>query len=567
MKTPLPLLAGILALTLHFAGPLRSADQPIDVERARELFRRAQAGETLTADEQKYLEEAKRRRDAQDGGASPDREKTRAIREKMDRGEKLTEDEQRAADEMRKRMAAGGQPGGAPDEAMREKMRAVREKMEKGEKLTEEEQRMVEGMRRRMEAAGGQQGGGEFTWDKAHAAHAKEQRGDALSDDEKKLLAEARKRFEEGRGPDQPQAPPQNPPGDRPQAKDDFDWQKARAAHEKEQRGEALTSDEKTLLDTAKKRMSEGRGPGQAGGGQPRPPLAPPPKDLVPLNELTGKYKEQDGGLYGGGKNEPPAAQAALARKAIAEIKPLDRDGKPVADGKIVLMSIGMSNTTQEFSTFVPLANADPRKAAHVTVVDAAQGSKDATAWATADAPPWKVAEEKLRAANVSPAQVQAVWIKQALMGPQAGFPSETERLRDRVREIVTLAKQKYPNLRVAYLSSRIYAGYATTPLNPEPYSYESAFAVRWLIEEQMKGAPALNADATKGEVKSPVLLWGPYLWANGEVPRKADGLVFKREDLGGDGTHPSRSGQEKVAKLLLEFFTTNDLAKTWFVK
>ena len=93
MKTPLPLLAGILALTLHFAGPLRSADQPIDVERARELFRRAQAGETLTADEQKYLEEAKRRRDAQDGGASPDREKTRAIREKMDRGEKLTEED------------------------------------------------------------------------------------------------------------------------------------------------------------------------------------------------------------------------------------------------------------------------------------------------------------------------------------------------------------------------------------------------------------------------------------------------------------------------------------------
>ena len=160
------------------------------------------------------------------------------------------------------------------------------------------------------------------------------------------------------------------------------------------------------------------------------------------------------------------------------------------------------------------------------------------------------------------------MWIKQALMGPQAGFPSETERLRDRVREIVTLAKQKYPNLRVAYLSSRIYAGYATTPLNPEPYSYESAFAVRWLIEEQMKGAPALNADATKGEVKSPVLLWGPYLWANGEVPRKADGLVFQREDLTErDGTHPSRSGQEKVAKLLLEFFTTNDLAKTWFVK
>ena len=113
-----------------------------------------------------------------------------------------------------------------------------------------------------------------------------------------------------------------------------------------------------------------------------RPQFPPPPKDLVPLNELTGKYKEQDGGLYGGGKNEPPAEQAALARKAIAEIKPLDREGKPAADGKIALMSIGMSNTTMEFSAFVQSANADSRKAANVVIVDAAQGGQDATAWA-----------------------------------------------------------------------------------------------------------------------------------------------------------------------------------------
>ena len=534
MKRLLPL---ILALAL--AVSLRAADQPIDPTRARELFRRTQAGEKLTDDEQKYLDEAKRQRERMEGG-------------------------------------------GAPDPAMREKMMAIREKVERGEKLTDEEQQMADEMRRRMamqQAA--QQGGGEFSWDKAHAGHAKEQRGETLTDDEKKLLAEARKRFEEGRGPDsEPAKPsanaaqrPQNPPGERTQAQDDFPWEKARVAHEKEKRGEALNDDEKKLLDAAKKRIAEGRGPGRAGRPQgtpegQRPQFPPPPKDLVPLNELTGKYKEQDGGLYGGGKNEPPAEHAALARKAIAEIKPLDREGKPAADGKIALMSIGMSNTTMEFSAFVQSANADSRKAANVVIVDAAQGSQDATAWATADAQPWKVAAERLQSLGITPAQVQAVWIKQALKGPSAGFPSETERLRDRVREAVILAKQKYPNLRVAYLSSRIYAGYATTTLNPEPYSYESAFAVRWLIEEQMRGAPALNADLAKGEVKAPVLLWGPYLWANGAEPRKADSLVYQREDLTErDGTHPSDSGREKVAKLLLDFFTTNALAKTWFTK
>jgi len=82
-----------------------------------------------------------------------------------------------------------------------------------------------------------------------------------------------------------------------------------------------------------------------------------------------------------------------------------------------------------------------------------------------------------------------------------------------------------------------------------------------------MKGAPKLNYDATKGPVKSPLLLWGPYFWADGTTPRKSDGLVWERKDLGGDGTHPSDSGKEKVAKMLLEFFKTDADAATWFTK
>ena len=80
--------------------------------------------------------------------------------------------------------------------------------------------------------------------------------------------------------------------------------------------------------------------------------------------------------------------------------------------------------------------------------------------------------------------------------------------------------------------------------LNPEPYAYESAFAVRSLILAQIgKKDPALNYDADKGPVKSPILLWGPYLWADGVKGREGDALVYKREDLGGDGTHPNPFG------------------------
>ena len=67
--------------------------------------------------------------------------------------------------------------------------------------------------------------------------------------------------------------------------------------------------------------------------------------------------------------------------------------------------------------------------------------------------------------------------------------------------------------------------------------------------------------------MKSPLLLWGPYLWADGTTPRKSDKLVWLREDLSGDGVHPSDSGRQKVAKMLLEFFATDPLAKRWFVK
>jgi lysophospholipase L1-like esterase len=45
------------------------------------------------------------------------------------------------------------------------------------------------------------------------------------------------------------------------------------------------------------------------------------------------------------------------------------------------------------------------------------------------------------------------------------------------------------------------------------------------------------------------------------------DDLIWTREDLAGDGTHPSPSGQQKVADSLLRFFKTDATAKTWFGK
>jgi len=86
-------------------------------------------------------------------------------------------------------------------------------------------------------------------------------------------------------------------------------------------------------------------------------------------------------------------------------------------------------------------------------------------------------------------------------------------------------------------------------------------------IRDQINGKPELNCDPARGEVKSPLVLWGSYLWADGVRPRKGDGLVWTNQDLSPrNGTHPAMpEGAKKVAKLLLTFFKTAPFAKRWF--
>jgi hypothetical protein len=294
-----------------------------------------------------------------------------------------------------------------------------------------------------------------------------------------------------------------------------------------------------------------------------------PSVGFKPLTEMTGddKYKGEDGGLYGNGKNEPPAAHRKAAEKELAKIEPLDADGKPSKDGIIALVSISMSNATQEFSMFKQLADRDAKKSPNVTVVDCAQGGQAMAEWVDPKGNPWNVADRRLAAAKISPKQVQVIWVKLANKGPSGDLAAHGKKLQKDTLAVLQNAKEHFPNCRIAYLGSRIYGGWSSGRLNPEPYAYEGAFAVRWLIQDQIEGDAELNYDSGKGPAKSPLLLWGPYFWADGTTPRKADGLVYERKDLAGDGTHPSESGRRKVAEQLLKFFQSDPLASSWYVK
>jgi hypothetical protein len=305
----------------------------------------------------------------------------------------------------------------------------------------------------------------------------------------------------------------------------------------------------------------------------PRP--EPPPRvdmsKVKPLSDM-GKddtYKGFKGGLYPDAKKERPAAHEKAGRALARQVQPLDKDGKPDPKGKIVLMSVGMSNTNQAFAGFMRAARDDAEVNPRLVLVNGAQGGMTASIIQNLDSGRryWDQVDNILKRAGVSRAQVQAVWIKQADAGPSQGFPKYAHKLQAELANIVRLLAKRFPNLKLVYVSNRTYAGWAKTRLNPEPYAYESGFSVKWLIEQQLKGEPSLNYDSKKGAVKAPWLSWGADLWANGTAKR-ADGFSYEETDFSAnDGTHESAAGQKKVGRLLLHFFKTDSTTRGWFVK
>lgn len=280
-------------------------------------------------------------------------------------------------------------------------------------------------------------------------------------------------------------------------------------------------------------------------------------------------------GLYPrGGNSRPPAVEAAALALA-GQIQPLDASGAANASGKIVLLSIGLSNTTQEFASsgagaFKPRADADPSKNPRVVLVDGAQGGQDAAVWANPNSPVWTSVDTRLGNASATAAQVQAVWLKHARANPNnlGAFPLHAQVLRDNLEAIARIIHQRYPNAKLIYLSSRTRA-YTDVPnlLNPEPFAFESGFSAKWAVEDQIAGRNNLNWDPARGPVVAPLLIWGPYLWADGTSAR-SDGFTWLCSDLQTDFTHPSPpGGVPKVGTQLLAFFKTDASAVPWFLR
>ena len=334
----------------------------------------------------------------------------------------------------------------------------------------------------------------------------------------------------------------------------------------KRARGEKITEEERDYAESiTERRNQENSAKQNAAYAKAHPPRES--TGLIPLTELgKGLYKGEPGGLHPGGQNTPPKAHLDHGLRLAAQITPLDRQGNKSAGGRIVMCTIGMSNTTQESRSFLKLAAADPGLNPKLTIVDCAQGAQTASKIQDPNFPYWKLVSERLANAEVTPLQVQVVWVKEANGGPTEPFPEHALKLQGNMVNVLHNLHDKFPNLKIAYISSRIYGGWAGSPLNPEPFAYEEGFSMKWLIADQIAGKPELSYDPAKGPARAPWIEWGPYLWADGLAARN-DGVVWKREDLGPDGTHPSMLGREKVARLLMEFLKHDPTSRPWFVK
>lgn len=266
-----------------------------------------------------------------------------------------------------------------------------------------------------------------------------------------------------------------------------------------------------------------------------------PTAPLISLPELgKGTYLGSQGGLYPNGENEPPPEWAQAGLSAASEVLPRDASGNLSENGKIVLLSIGMSNTTHEWSGrsphfegtadgFMEQAARYPDRNPHLVIVDGAVSGRAANAIVPGGVyytTYWPMVITRLSQAGVTANQVQVIWLKEAnpcpgqaicgnrnLTPARGDWPGYAQELQQHLELIVRELEQRFPNLKQIFVSPRTYGGYALTTLNPEPFAFETGFAVKWLIEDHIKA----------GKIK-PWLDWGPYLWANGPTLRGSRG-------------------------------------------
>lgn len=315
------------------------------------------------------------------------------------------------------------------------------------------------------------------------------------------------------------------------------------------------------------------RAPLSSGGGSGSQFSATSLIDFTPGQLYLGAFP----GLLYDGSNSPPADHDADGKSFAAQVQPIN--------GKIVVVGIGMSNWTLElcggstskcpsYSFYGMAAGSSAVNHTSLVLVNCAQSGVDASGWTSPTSSAYQNCQSVLSAAGLTESQVQVVLFKDVdkyPSGPLTSTMSCPNQAADaclylqRLGQIARAVRSRYPSSKELFVHPRIYAGYATT-LNPEPFAYEYGFATKWFVAAQINQLRGSGIDPTAGNLSysvAPWIAWGPYFWASDNTPR-SDGLVWLPQDFLNDGTHPSPSGIQKVANMMMSFYLSSAYSP-WF--
>jgi len=321
----------------------------------------------------------------------------------------------------------------------------------------------------------------------------------------------------------------------------------------------------------------------------------------IPLTDMTStqNYLGYQGGLYENVSNTVPSDHGSVGQSRAAQVAPIN--------GKIVVLSITMSNGGDEWGRFITNYGTNSSINPAVALVNGENVQNPLCNYQVAFGNPQGVCggsdstnaydyiySNHLQPGGFSESQVEIVWLKHTDTIPTApgltippSLPavdssSYAYQFEQHMAGALRGMHQRYPNLKLVFFSTRIFGGYCPSPCkSPEPYAYENAFVIKWLIQAQInqadRGGPPDPIAGTLTYTNSPWIAWGPYIWADGSIPR-SDGLTWcagslsanppcsGEQDYQTDLLHPNATGQTKVADMLWKFFSTSAYTTPWFL-
>ena len=199
-------------------------------------------------------------------------------------------------------------------------------------------------------------------------------------------------------------------------------------------------------------------------------------------------------------------------------------------------------------------STATPRRTRDLTIVDGAQDGWDARAHEVR-LRYWDLVDERLNEADVSANQVQAVWLKQSIAGEDRRFPQGCARRSRRTcgrssAPCASATRTSASSISRAERTAAMRSRASTRSRRPMTAAMRSVAS----IQDRM-------AASSRGRGSAGARISGP----TGSLGR-SDGLVWSCDDVDEDGTHPSKTGVQKVVNLLTAFFKTDPTARRWFV-